>query len=258
MISSDFKQTLTNVLKNDYDIDCHRISPLPDYGDSRESTLHCSHDGEKFTMTLLLNFNEGDYDGVAGSFKVILPEMYAHKIGSINKKINLDLIKDSVKEVRTELSAYLSSDSFTTFHYLVTDSFSFFHLNINLIKGLYIKNSKNFDIKKIESLIESDSYINLYNSIHSKQRFAYVKIIGNEIMITPETMFKYDPVFKFSSTLVEGGMSVFKANLIKSVMIHLHTRFGYEKRYSGNIDFCLPLSYDELKQQLLVYQMANI
>lgn len=258
MLSSDFKQHITTALKNDYDIECHRFSPLPDYGNSRESILHCSHNDEKFTMTLLLSFSKGEYDGVVNSFRITLPEVYADKFSSVNKKINLNLINDSIKEVRIEMNPYLSSDSFSSFHYLATDSFSFFHLNINLIKGLYIKNGKNFDIKKIESLIESDSYVNLYNSIHSKQRLAYVKIIGNEIMITPEKMFKDDPIFKVRSTLIDGGMSVFKANLVKSVMIHLHTRFGYEERYSGNIDFCLPLSYDELKQQLLVYQMANI
>lgn len=247
MISSGFKKQIANSLKNDYDIDCHRISPIPEHGNFRWSTLHCSHNGEKFTMMMKLTVDKGDHDGVVGSFKVILTEMYAHKIESINKKINLDLINDSVSEVCKEMSQYLSG-----YH------LSFLHSSVDLIKGLYIKNGKNFDVKKIESRIESNSCIMLHTQVNAGHQCCYVKIINNEITLKPETAFEDEPIFNEASTLVDGGMDMFKANLMRSVFFFMKSLYLYDKRYDVDIDLYLPLTYDELKQQFLVNDMAKI
>jgi hypothetical protein len=247
MLSSDFKKQVTNSLKNEYDITCHRMSDLPEYGESRRTILHCSCQGEKFTMMLFLYVDKGDYDGVVGSFRVLLPEMYTRKIESVNKKINIFLIDNSVKEVCKEMGQFL-----TPYH------FSFLHFRIDLIKGLYIKNGKSFDIKKIESRIESDSYINFYTNQDGGQKCCDVKIINNEIVIKPERNFKDESIFKEPSTLVDGGMDVFKTNLAKSVIFYLSTRFGDEKRFDVDIEDYLPLTYGELKQQFLVYHMEMI
>lgn len=247
MLSSDFKQQVTNILKNDYDIECHLFSPIPDYGDFRWSTLHCSQNGEKFSMLLRLTVDKGEHDGAVGGFKVILPEMYAHTIESINKKINLDLINFSVQEVCKEMSPYLRGCRFL-----------FLHSNVDLIKGLYIKNGKHFDINKIESHIESDSHIILHTNFNTVFPCSDVKIINNEIMIKPDEKFKDNPAFKEPSTLADGRMDVFKANLMKSAIIYQQYGEFYEECYKLDVDIYLPLSYEELKKQLLVYQMANI
>lgn len=247
MLSSDFKKQVTNVLKNEYDIECHRMSDLTDYGDSRQTILHCSYQGEKFTMMLFLYVDKGDYDGVVGSFRILLPEMYTRKIESVNKKINICLIDDSVKEVCKEMGQFL-----TPYH------FSFLHFRIDLIKGMYIKNGKYFDIKKIESRIESDSYINIHTNQDAGQKCCDVKIIHNEIMLKPEIYFEDKSIFREFSTLVSGGMDVFKANLVKAVIFYVQTRFSDEKRFEVDIDTYLPLNYAELKQQFLVYQMEVI
>jgi hypothetical protein len=223
------------------------MSDLPEYGDSRRTILHCSYQGEKFTMMLFLYVDKGDYDGVVGSFRILLPEMYTRKIESVNKKINICLIDDSVKEVCKEMGQFL-----TPYH------FSFLHFRIDLIKGIYIKNGKNFDIKKIDSRIESESYINFHTNQDGGQKCCDVKIINNEIMLTPEKDFEDESIFREFSTLVSGGMDVFKANLVKAVIFYVQTRFNYEKRFEVDIDNYLPLTYDELKQQFLVYQMEMI
>lgn len=247
MLSSDFKQKVTNILKNEYDIDCHRFSPLPNYGDFRWSTLHCSQNGEKFSMMLRLTVDKGEHDGVVGVFKVILSEMYAHKIESINKKINLDLINENVQEVCKEMTPYLSGYRFL-----------FLHSNIDLIKGLYIKDGQYFNIKKIESSIESDSHIILHNNFNAGFPCCDVKIINNEIMIKPDEKFRDEPSFKEHSMLVDGGMDVFKANLMKSVIIYRQYGQFYEDRYKLDVDIYLPLTYEELKKQFLVNAMAHI
>lgn len=265
MLSSDFNQKVTNILKNEYNIECHRFGllserctskesilhcarfgQLPDYGISRESVIHCSHDDKKFTMTLRLSVDKGEYDGVIGSFKINLPTFYAHDITAFQEKINVNLINDSIDEAQTEMTAYLLSDSFC-----------FFHSSINVIEGLYIKNGKDFDVKKIESFIESHSYINFYNDTLS-EIVAYVKIIGNEIIVSPEKLFKDDPIFKIPSILIDGGMDLFKANLIKSFFVYRQTTHIYDDLEQLDVDFYLPLTYEELKKQFLVNAMAHI
>lgn len=248
MLSASFKKTLKDTLKNEYEIECHRISPIPDYGyNYRQAILHCSHNNEKFTLDLLIDSSKGMFNGVIGKFNVSVPEKFTSTIASINKKINLDLINASVNEVRKEMV-----------HLLDCYSFHFGHLKIDLIKGSYIKNSEFIDIHKFETVIESDSFMTFYTSLDSGKKCCDVRIVGNDITLKPESGYDEEPIFKESSTLVDSGMDVFKANLAKSIMFYLQIRYPNQERHAVDVATYIPMNYQELQQQFLVYQMDKI
>lgn len=248
MLSTAFKKIIKDTLKNEYDIKCHRISPIPDYGYKyRQAILHCSHNNEKFTLDLLIDASKGMFNGVIGKFNISIPELFTSAIASINKKINLDLINSSVNEVRKEMV-----------HLLDCYSFHFGHLKIDLIKGSYVKSGEFLDIHKIEAVIESDSFMTFHTSLDSGKKCCDVRIVGDEITLKPESGYDEEPIFKESSTLVASGMDVFKANLAKSIMFYLQIRYPNQDRHAVDVATYIPMSYQELKQQFLVNEMVNI
>lgn len=248
MLSNKFKNIIKDSLKNEYDIDCHRISLIADYGyPCREAVLHCSHQNEKFTLSLMLNVTQGVFEGVIGTFNIIIPEMFSLKIATVNKKINLELIKESLQESRSQmvnLNPMYSVD--------------FEHSSISIINGKYIYHDKAFNIQKIDLNVYSSSRIKVYNSLDSGNVFCRVFILGDKIIIEPESGYDDEPVFKEASMLYPGGMNTFKANLIKSLLIY------FEKRYEGDDDFKIPfdnllsLNYADLQQEFLVIKMQQI
>jgi len=248
MLSASFKKTLKDTLKNEYEIECHRISPIPDYGYKyRQAILHCSHNNEKFTLDLLIDASKGMFNGVIGKFNISVPEKFTSAIASINKKINLDLINASVTEVRKEMV-----------HLLDCYSFHFGHLKIDLIKGSYIKDGEFLDIHKIEAIIESDSFMTFYTSLDSGKKCCDVRIVSNTITLKPESGYDEEPIFKESSSLVASGMDVFKANLAKSIMFYLQIRYPNQDRHAVDVSTYIPMNYQELQQEFLVYQMDKI
>jgi hypothetical protein len=254
MLSDAFKKTIKESLKINYDIDCYRISSVSYYDAKfRGATLHCSHNDKNFTLIMLINVEFGSFEGVTGQFNIFVPEMFTAGIDSINTKINLSLIKDSISEVRRDMSLLLDA------HF-----FQFKHHEISLIKGTYIKNDDFFHIKKIETKIESDSFIKNCTSLYFDEDFCEdcccVQIIGNEIFVTPTTTFDdSDSIFKKPSTLISSGMDVFKANFVKSVLLHLQIKYkNEEESYKFNVDTIIPLTYQEILQEFLVLKMEEI
>lgn len=247
MLSTAFKKTLKDTLKTEYDIDCHRISPVPDYGYKyREATLHCSHNNEKFTLTLMIDVSKGVYNHVVGQFEIFLPERFVSTVASVNAKINLDLINASVNEVRKEMVQLLSCFSF-----------HFGSFKVSLIKGTYIKEPEFFEIKKIEGFIKTDSFMTFYTSLDDGRKCCDVQIIGNEIFIKPVSGYD-DPIFKQSSIIAVGELDVFKANLAKSVLFYLQDRYKNQDNFKVDVEGLLPLTYAQLLQEFLVEQMDRI
>jgi len=248
MLSTAFKKTLKDTLKSEYDIDCHRISPFPDYGYKyREATLHCSHLNEKFTLTLMFDVSKGVYTNVVGQFEVFLPERFVSSISSVNTKINLDLINASVNEVRKEMVQLLSCFSF-----------HFGSLKVSLIKGTYVKDSEFFEIKKITPFINTNSFMTFYTSLDDGKKCCDVQIIGNEIIIKPVAGYDDEPIFKQSSIIAVGELDVFKANLVKSVLFYLQDHYRNQDDFKVDVEGLLPLTYEQLLKEFLVEQMTRI
>lgn len=248
MLSPAFNKTLKETLKSEYDIDCHRISPLPDYGYKyREATLHCSHDNKKFTLTLMLDVSKGVFNNVVGTFEVYLPEFFVSAVESINQKINLTLINATVQEVREDMPQLLSCYAFR-----------FGSLKIGLIKGSYVKEPDFFEINKIEAFIDADSFMTFYTSLDEGKKCCDVKIVGNEILIKPVSGYDEEPIFKQSSIVAVGKLDVFKANLAKSVLFYLQDRYKYQDNFKVDVEYLMPLTYDELLREFMVEHMAKI
>lgn len=248
MLSTAFKKTLKNLLKSEYDVDCHLISNLPDYGYKyREATLHCSHDNKKFHLILVLDVSKGVFNNVVGTFEVYLPEFFVSAVESINQKVNLDLINTTVQEVRKDMPQLLGCYAFR-----------FGSLKIGLIKGSYVKEPEFFEINKIEAFINTDSFITFYTSLDEGKKCCDVNIVGNEIFIKPVSGYDEEPIFKQSSIVAVGELDVFKANLAKSVLFYLQDRYKYQDNFKVDVEHLISLTYDELLREFLVEYMAKI
>ena len=249
VISDDFKNAIKNCLKNDYDIEFHRMGLFPTYGyPYREVTLHCSNNDKNFTLQMIVNIGHDFEENSKRSFYIFADERHLRCSQKLSEKINSDVIKSSIYDARIQLCAFN-----------LDFMFIFGHSKVILVSGLYKTIDEYFEIRKIESKIETTSFLKFSSAAIWESVFCHVCIMNNEITIRPEHGYAMSPVFKVASVIEDGGMDVFKANLIKSFLFYIKSLYGnHTPEYNFDEDSCLNLTYQEIKDNLLVIQMNNI
>lgn len=248
MISTQFEKRIKKHLKDDYDINCYRISMC--YKESKRSqnfTIFCSYNRKMFELTLSVNLCTVDSLEQCYSFTVFAKADCIDCLPHLKSNINPDIIVDSIQEVREVLS-YINHDY----------SFKMDHRMVILISGTYLVGSSYFEIKTIKSSVETISFIKLHDFFDKGTDCAYLNIVGNTVVVEPSTSCSDINQFKQRSVIEVGGMTTFKTNLTKCIIFHLNKHHKTSDYYNDDEADYMPLNYDDLKRYLLVHSMVNI
>lgn len=245
MISNNFKKTIKNTLKKDYNIDCYRISTDPYQNAYNQNyTIHCSFAGVKFTLQLIIDLCLTDMPSDRYSFTVVSEERYIHSIVTMMDNSRSDLINSSMSEVRN-LFSYLNP----------CYTFRLEHQKIYMISGTYLVGSSCFEIKTIKSKISTVSVIKFNNSTDKEKACIRLNIVDKNIFVKPLHDYYNNTIFQVGSVLEDDKMDIFKANFAKCILLYFNDN---SDDHNDIIDNYIDLDYSDMKRYLLINEMEKI
>lgn len=245
MLNPAFEKTIVDLLRTNYDLEIRHIKELSNEKDDyRTFRIPCREIKTYFSCPLRMTLKTHKNGGIEHySFHIFSENINGSSILDINEKINPSVIHKALVDVKNEVPKFLMDSRFI---YLLG------HNRISFISGSYYNYGSDIVVTDLIPIIDTFSYIFFFSpDISSIYNFCSVNIKGDKLHIRPIKGYDNDTAFNKPVTFDDDGIKLFKAYLLKCLLIYCNSELFNTSDY-------LHLDYDAMKKYLLLLEMAKI
>lgn len=246
MLDQAFEKNIIDLLKTHYDLQLCHIKELSNEADDYKTfRLRCKDNQSDSYYPIRMILESYNYENIRyHNFHVFSEDKTCRSSIVIDKKIYPSVIQKALADIKNEVPEFLMDSSFI---YLLS------HDNISLISGSYYYNGSDIVVTHLNPIVETVSDIFFFspNRPSSTYTFCLVNIKGDKLYIRPIKGYDNDTAFNKPVTFDDDGIKLFKAYLLKCLLIYCNSELFNTSDY-------LHLDYDAMKKYLLLLEMAKI
>lgn len=246
MLNPAFEKTIVDLLRTNYDFEIRHIKELSNEKDDyRTFRVPCRDIKTYFSYPLRMTLKTHKDGGMEYySFHIFSENINGSSLVDINEKIYPSVIQKALVDVKNEVPKFLMDSSFI---------YMLYHNQISLITGTYHNTGTDIVVTDLIPIIDTFSNIFFFSPdlANSTYTFCSVNIKGDKLYIRPIKGYDNDPAFDKPVTFDDDGIKLFKAYLLKCLLIYSNSELFNTSDY-------LHLDYESMKKYLLLLEMAKI